>query len=112
MEQTFNHYISTIYYLYKTEPDFRPLLLSSKGFCLEDFSILYDNAAEHLKGNLYQQFIEDITTVCTNNLERMQEELDWFIDKFDYRNANAPWKNSKDALPRAIQKINGVKIKE
>ena len=42
-----------------------------------------------------------------NNLARVQEDIDWFIDKFDYRNADAPWKNSKDAVPRGMQKLKG-----
>ena len=41
------------------------------------------------------------------NLQRMQEDIDWFIDKFDYRNKDADWKNSKDAVPRTMQKLVG-----
>ena len=33
-------------------------------------------------------------------------DLEWFIDKFDYRNENEPWKNSKDAVQRSILKTN------
>ena len=41
------------------------------------------------------------------NLARVQADLDWFVDKFDYRNASAPWKNSQDAVQRAMQKLRG-----
>jgi hypothetical protein len=41
------------------------------------------------------------------NMDRLEQELDWFTKKFDYRNNDAPWGNSKDALPRSIQKLKG-----
>ena len=41
------------------------------------------------------------------NLERIEDELTWFVDKFDYRNKDADWKNSKDALQRTMQKLHG-----
>ena len=41
------------------------------------------------------------------NLARVQMDLDWFIEKFDYRNTSAPWKNSKDAVSRSMQKLQG-----
>ena len=34
------------------------------------------------------------------NFQRMEEDLVWLSDKFDYRNKDADWKNSKDALQR------------
>ena len=40
-------------------------------------------------------------------LARIQEDIDWFVEKYDYRNKDADWKNSKDAVPRTMQKITG-----
>ena len=37
----------------------------------------------------------------------LEDDLDWFIQKFDHRNMNEPWKNSKDALPRAMHALGG-----
>ncbi|MCR5520278.1 MAG: DUF6062 family protein, partial [Lachnospiraceae bacterium] len=39
-------------------------------------------------------------------------DVEWFTDKFDYRNVDAPWKNSKDALVRGILKLNGARVEE
>ena len=41
------------------------------------------------------------------NLQRVKGDLDWFTAKFDYRNAHADWKNSKDAVQRTMQKLQG-----
>lgn len=107
---TFDRYIATIFHLYTTDSDFRSKLINSKGLCSEHYVLLYDSAASHLGGNSYKEFINDITKTYTENLTRVENDLEWFTDKFDYRNADAPWKNSKDALPRTITKTNSVII--
>ena len=43
----------------------------------------------------------------TGNLDRLQEDVNWLIEKFDYRNADADWKESKDAVQRGMQKLKG-----
>ena len=42
------------------------------------------------------------------NLIRVKEDLDWFVGMFDYRQAGADWKNSRDAVSRTIQKLKGI----
>jgi len=41
------------------------------------------------------------------NLERIGEDVSWMVEKFDYKNADADWKNSKDAVQRGMQKLKG-----
>jgi len=41
------------------------------------------------------------------NFARIEEELTWLADKFDYRNRDADWRNSRDALQRGMQKLRG-----
>jgi hypothetical protein len=41
------------------------------------------------------------------NFKRLEEEIVWLSDKFDYRNRDADWKNSRDALQRGMQKLHG-----
>ena len=37
----------------------------------------------------------------------LQEDVSWLIEKYDYRNKDADWKNSKDAIQRGMQKLKG-----
>ena len=46
------------------------------------------------------------------NLDLLQEDIDWFIQKFDYRFKDEPWKNSKDALQRTILKVSSENVEE
>ena len=40
-------------------------------------------------------------------MQRLSDDVSWLVEKFDYRNQNADWKNSKDAVQRGMQKLAG-----
>lgn len=41
------------------------------------------------------------------NMERVSGDVDWLIEKFDYRNKDVDWKTSKGAVQRGMQKLKG-----
>ncbi len=108
IKHTFERYVATTFYLYENDSAFVTKFKKSKGFCLEHYGMLYELAPAYLHGNTLEAFTKDLDDVFLNNYKRMEEELSWFIDKFDYRNTDAPWKTSKDAVPRAMTKCNGI----
>lgn len=108
INNVFNRYIDTIFYLYQSDEAFREKFKACKGFCNKHFLILIKKAPDYLKGNALDEFTTIVKDLYVRNMERVRDDLAWFIDKFDYRNADAPWKNSKDAIPRAIIKSNSI----
>jgi hypothetical protein len=108
IDRTFKRYIFTIFYLYKSQEEFRTKFLASKGICTQHYKNLYSDAPKYLSGEQLSRFIKELNILYIDNMKRVLDDLDWFIDKFDYRYADEPWKNAKDALPRAMQKINGI----
>lgn len=110
VEKVFDRYIATVFHLYQKEDEFRKKFAASKGFCNEHYGLLYDFAPAYLSGGLLEEFGEALNACYLENLKRVRDDLDWFIDKFDYRYADEPWKNSKDALPRSILKLNGTNV--
>lgn len=108
INNVFDRYINTIFYLWKTNNSFKEKYLSSNGFCNKHFMMLIKNAPLHIKGDALTEFNNSTKDLYIKNMERVRDDLAWFIDKFDYRNANEPWKNSKDAIPRAMTKSNGI----
>ncbi len=108
INNVFNRYIDTIFYLYQSDGSFREKFKACKGFCNKHFLILIKKAPDYLKGNDLDEFTTIVKDLYIKNMERVRDDLAWFIDKFDYRNADAPWKNSKDAIPRAIIKSNSI----
>lgn len=108
IENMFSLYIVTFYYLYENDSAFRDKFKASKGLCTEHYGLLFQSADKHLSGEKAENFREELNKVYFDNMKRVREDLEWFIDKFDYRYVNEPWKNSKDALPRAMIKTNSA----
>lgn len=106
IENTFNRYIDTIFHLWKKDPSFHDKIKNSKGFCTYHYGVLYDAGHDKLSKDTLDDFIHTIDTVYFDNMDRVNGDISWFIDKFDYRYKDEPWKNSKDALPRGIIKTN------
>ena len=104
----YERYIVTVFYLYKNDQEFKKKFQSSKGFCMNHYALLYEKAADNLKGNELEEFTKNLNLIYLENMKRVRDDLEWFTDKFDYRYINEPWKNSKDALPRSMQKINSI----
>ena len=105
---TFPHYIDTTLKLYKKDPEFRGKYKSCKGFCQEHLGLLLEEGQRVLGEKDYPEFKETTVKLYLDNIRRLSEDLDWFADKFDYLHRNDPWKNSRDAIERAVVKTNGL----
>lgn len=112
VNHNFNRYIKTFFYLISTNEDFKKLFLDSKGLCIPHFTNLLDEAPYHLKDADQSFFLEQSQKKLLDDLKRIEDDLSWFIDKYDYRNSHAPWKTSKDAIPRSIQKLSSIYVQD
>ena len=108
MNSTFDRYIATFFHLYHTEESFRLKFKACKGFCSSHYKVLTNTAPEYLSGEELSGFYKLLNHLYIENMKRVRDDLEWFINKFDYRYAEEPWKNAKDAMPRAIQKTNSI----
>ena len=106
-QNIYGRYLDTFFYLYKKDPDFRKLYLSGKGFCLHHFRDLIEAAENKLTDEEKKQFYPVTFKLMQENLLRLQKEVEWFVEKNDYRNADKDWGNSADSVQRAMQKCNG-----
>ena len=83
------------------------VIRSSKGFCMHHLKDLLNEAEQQLNEKQKNELVPVLFELTSQNMLRIQEDISWFVDKFDYRNKDADWKNSKDAIPRSIQKLVG-----
>ena len=107
IDYNMERYFHTFFALLK-EPEFRQRVEQSKGFCLRHFAQLLQTAEDRLPNGQREWFYPTVFSLMEENLVRVKEDLDWFVAKYDYRNAGADWKNSRDALQRTIQKLEGI----
>ena len=106
IEQNLQRYYSTFFVLIKEE-EFRKKVETGKGFCLHHVTRLLECAQEELPNSQREWFYQTVVERMRTNLARVKEDLDWFVEKHDYRRVGEDWKNSRDAVPRGMQKLRG-----
>lgn len=107
VEDHMQRYYKTVAQLYFEEEDFRDILGFSKGFCLKDYAQLILNSKfASFKATEYVKLLANIEM---KSVEKVQNDLQWFCDRHDFRNAGKPLGAAEDALPRTRQKIYGKK---
>ena len=104
---TYERYVATFFHMYRNEADFPGRVKESKGFCLAHFEDLMKAAEKELSSKEQEGFYPMMFNLMEENLARLQEDVSWLVEKFDYRNKDADWKNSKDAVQRGMQKLKG-----
>ncbi len=110
IEENTRRYAYTLLHLYKTDSGFRKAFEASKGVCVPDAALLIEMAGEALSGEVLNDFIKTLCTLLDQSLARLDEEIEGFTLKFDYRNADKPWGNSRDSLERTVNKLRGYSI--
>jgi len=110
IEENMNRYLHTFFHLYQNDSDFRNRFAGGKGVCLPHAGRLMEAAADELGTKELAEFIRVIIRVQTENMDRIQEDISWFIKKFDYRFEKEDWKNSKDAVERTVNKLRGWSV--
>lgn len=107
MKGIYERMLDTFVYLLRNDAGFGEKLLSSKGFCIHHFADVLKVCERELTEAEKAIWMPKLFALVSRNLNRMQEDIDWLIEKYDYRNQDADWRNSKDAVQRTMQKIVG-----
>lgn len=103
----YDRYMDTFFYMYKRDEDFRKKVLSGKGFCLHHFGDLCEYGETVLNEQEKKEFYPAMFELMGRNMARIQEDVNWLVEKFDYRNRDADWRDSKDAIQKGMQKLRG-----
>ena len=107
MKRIYERMLDTFVYMLREDSGFGSLLMESKGFCIHHFADILMVCEEKLKPQEKQVWIPRLGELMARNLDRVQEDIDWLIEKYDYRNQDADWKQSRDAVQRTMQKLTG-----
>lgn len=105
--ETYARYMDTFFHLYKQDPKFVKKFENCKGFCLPHFGDLCQAADHKLSDKEKENFYACVLPLMEENMKRIAEDVAWLVEKFDYLNKDADWKNSKDAIQRGMQKLKG-----
>lgn len=104
---TYKRYLDTFFHMYKKDNNMYKIIEKSKGFCLHHFGELCEMADGELNSRQREEFYPLMFDVMKKSMKRVGEDVSWLVAKFDYKNQDADWKNSKDAIQRGMQKLRG-----
>lgn len=105
LTHTLEKFADVFWYLYKHEPEFQKKVQNTQGFCLPHFALLLRRVGHELSGKACEEAKKALVQLELAHLKRINDEVNWFTKKFDYRYQDAPWNNSKDAPQRAMAKL-------
>ena len=108
MDYTRKRYAFTIVHLWGHKEEFRQAISTSRGFCYFHLSSVLEMAKEQLSRSKIEALASALVGLQRKEMERIEEELLWYTQKFDFQNDTKPWGTSKDALHRALQKLTGL----
>ena len=98
--------------MWKKDKEFIEKFKSCKGFCTKHYGMLYSAGAEKLNQAQYDEFLTVLNKVYFDGMDRVNQDMSWFIDKHDYRNKEADWGTSRDSLQRALVKVGSTIVEE
>ena len=103
VRSSMSHMLSNAALLWETEKEFVQKLKKQPYFCLGHYRRFINAGREHISKKKFADFYSQISELEVSALKELREDVSWFCKKFDYRYDAEPWKNSKDAVERAIK---------
>jgi len=103
MNDSIAHYNETIMYMFSHDNAFREKFCNCKTHCLPHTASLLRSAASKLSQNDASDFVTALANSNKSSFEELEKDVEWFTLKFDYRNKEKPWGNSKNAIQRSMK---------
>jgi hypothetical protein len=101
MNEAMGHYIDVIIWMFKHDDAFRSKL-ENKTCCLPHTAALL-RAATSLSQSDACEFVKILLNNSKESFKVLEDDVEWFTLKFDYRNKDKPWGNSKNAIQRSMR---------
>ena len=103
----FEKVLENAVYMWSTDASFRRLFADQSGFCIPHYSALVGTASKRLKSNEFSIFSKTAFSIEEKYMCRIKENVTAFAKKFDYRYADEPLGEAKDAVEKAICALTG-----
>ena len=99
--------LDTAAYLWETDEDFRRKCKKQKGYCLPHFARYVSAAKGRMKSKVFGEFYKSVYEKQDKHMADVSEKLSRFVKSFDYRYANVPIDDARDAVEKTIELITG-----
>lgn len=109
IEHDIEHFLMTVFKEWETNPDFRKLYNEQEFICLDHYRMVSEISIKGMSSKFLADFHEDTANLAKKHLETLITDTTHFCNMFDYRNRDADWGNSKDAIERDLQFLAKIK---
>lgn len=109
LETNMHNLIRNTIELWQKDPEFRKLYADQQYICLPHYGLL-TGAAKKMHKKTFAPFFADTTRLAKDYLHTLNGDITHFCRMYDYRNKDADWGNSKDAIERAIEYLTARKV--
>ena len=106
-DDTMRRYVDVLLWMFFEDRDFRAVFMTKKSHCLHHTAVLLRGAATYLSQNQAAEFVAALATLQEEGTQKLISDVEWFTLKFDYKNKDKPWGDSKTAIPRTIDFLSG-----
>ena len=103
VENSMSHMLANAAALWEAEKEFAEKIKKQPYFCLTHYRGFIEAGGTNISKKRFGDFYDLVSTLENSALEELRGDVSWFCKKFDYRYDKEPWKNSKDAVERAIK---------
>ena len=107
LDENFAKVLDNAVYLWVTDEAFKKKVSSQSCFCLPHYAAFLGAAKEGMSSSDFSAFSSSVRLVEEKYLEKVRENVSFFVKKFDYRYENEPWGDAKDAVEKAIGLLSG-----
>lgn len=103
MNKTIERYNEVIMHMFSHDAGFKQKFLNTKSHCLPHTAALLRTAASKLSQNDAAEFVTALAEGNNAYFKELEKDVEWFTQKFDYRNKDKSWGNSKNAIQRSMR---------
>ncbi|MBQ8474885.1 MAG: hypothetical protein IJ499_04415 [Clostridia bacterium] len=111
IEYNFSRMLQTAAYLWETDEDFRRKCKGQEGYCIPHFSRFVSAAKSRMKSKTFAEFYRSVYATEEKHISGISNKLSRFVKSFDYRYANEPIEDARDAVEKTIKLISGREVK-
>lgn len=103
----FEKVLDNAVYMWCSDADFKRKVSHQRCFCLPHYAAFLSAAGRGMKSGDFKSFSTSLRGVEEKYLEKISDNVSFFVKKFDYRYEDEPWGDAKDAVERAIGALVG-----
>ena len=104
---TMGRYTSVIAWMFSHDSEFKQKISNSHLHCLPHTADLLRSVADNMSQNDAAEFLPLLFNKFDSDMDELINDVEWFTLKFDYRNTDKPWGNSKNSIQRSMRVLSG-----